>query len=218
MKRIFKWVLIIGSAAFLVCCLVFFFDNLNKLLKADDSPETSEGVEDITSINQEIKDQLLEAPWQGLRFLKNEKTWRFYALTAETREIKLGVPIQLIKIYFLDADSEIHFTWAATEIEFSGTDRTFFSDTPLEKGQLIAVQLQGDFVTQNGIFWQECDLDYCSFAQQIDSMLVLDEQGTGISNGFIRYGWLPPAYPYYGFLCWQLSTLENDIENSFSKQ
>ena len=47
----------------------------------------------------------------------------------------------------------------------------------------------------------------------IDTMLVLDDQGTGLSNGFIRYGWEPPTYPYYGFLCWLIVSGENHQEN-----
>ena len=46
----------------------------------------------------------------------------------------------------------------------------------------------------------------------IDIMLVLDDQGTRVSNGFIRYGWAPPTYPYYGFLCWQIVSAENTQE------
>jgi hypothetical protein len=38
----------------------------------------------------------------------------------------------------------------------------------------------------------------------IDSMLILDDQGTGLSNGFIKYGWEPPTYPLYGFLVWSI--------------
>jgi len=46
----------------------------------------------------------------------------------------------------------------------------------------------------------------------IDIMLVLDDQGTGVSNGFIRNGWEPLTYPYYGFLCWQIVSAENTQE------
>ena len=38
----------------------------------------------------------------------------------------------------------------------------------------------------------------------IDTTLILDDQGTGITNGFIRFGWQPPSYPMYGFLVWQI--------------
>ena len=41
---------------------------------------------------------------------------------------------------------------------------------------------------------------------------MLDDQGTGVSNGFFRNGWEPPTYPYYGFLCWQIVSAENTQE------
>jgi hypothetical protein len=38
-------------------------------------------------------------------------------------------------------------------------------------------------------------------AQMLDTMIVLNDVGTGLTNGFIRYGWEPPTYPKYGFFC-----------------
>jgi hypothetical protein len=46
----------------------------------------------------------------------------------------------------------------------------------------------------------------------IDTMLVLEDQCTGVSNGFIRNGWEPPTYPYNGFLFWQIGSAENTLE------
>lgn len=43
---------------------------------------------------------------------------------------------------------------------------------------------------------------------KIDTILTLDDKGTGITNGFIREGWQPPTYPMYGFLCWQVRLVD----------
>ena len=53
-------------------------------------------------------------------------------------------------------------------------------------------------------------------AEMIDTMIVLDDVGTGLSNGFIRYGWEPPTYPMYGFLCWQIIPADDNQENKLS--
>jgi len=44
------------------------------------------------------------------------------------------------------------------------------------------------------------------------TLLVLDDQGIGVFNGFIRNSWEPPTYPYYDFLCWQIVSAENTQE------
>jgi len=44
------------------------------------------------------------------------------------------------------------------------------------------------------------------------TLLVLDDQGTGVSKGFIRNGWEPPTYPYNGLLFWQIGSAENPQE------
>ena len=41
---------------------------------------------------------------------------------------------------------------------------------------------------------------------------MLDDQGTGVSNGFIRNGWEPPTYPYNGFQFWQIGSAEKTLE------
>ena len=79
---------------------------------------------------------------------------------------------------------------------------------------MIGVQLKGDYVTQNGVYWEDCESDYCHLAQMIDTMIVLDDVGTGLTNGFIRYGWEPPTYPMYGFLCWQIISTNDDPDKS----
>ena len=55
-------------------------------------------------------------------------------------------------------------------------------------------------------------LIYPSSPPLIDIMVVLNDQGTALSNGFICNGWEPPIYPYNGFLCWQIGSAENTPE------
>ena len=76
--------------------------------------------------------------------------------------------------------------------------------SPLQPGDLVEVAVGGDYVTQFGVYWEDCDTEFCHLAQMIDTTLILDDKGTGLTNGFIRYGWEPPSHPMYGFLCWQI--------------
>lgn len=213
MNRFLKWILIVVFLLVVVGCLGFVFVNLNASLKVDPTPIKVEVSEDVNRAKQELEDKLRNAPWQGLRFIREERTWRFYGVAGETKQIDFIQPISLVKVYYLEADGDLSFTWAATEIQFAGMPAYSLTSQPIRESQLIAVQLKGDYVTQNGVYWEDCDSDYCHLAQMIDTMLVLDDQGTGLSNGFIRYGWEPPTYPYYGFLCWQILSAENNQEN-----
>ena len=82
---------------------------------------------------------------------------------------------------------------------------------PLLPGTLVAVSLKGENVSPIGVNWEDCDSFYCRVANAVDGILILDDQGTGISNGFIRYGWEPPSFPMYGFLCWWLEPVEDPL-------
>jgi hypothetical protein len=183
--------------------------NLNALNKVTPLETGVGAAEDIPAKNRERVKKLRQAPWQGLRYLRDERTWRFYALTGETGKINLLQPMSLIKVFYLESDGNLAFTWAATEIRFQGRSAYRLAKEPLQEGQLVAIQLQGDIVNPNGVDWEDCKLEYCRIAQSIDTLLVLDDKGTGISNGFIRYGWAPPTYPLYGFLLWQIYPAEN---------
>jgi hypothetical protein len=213
MNRIFKWILICVSLLLFTGCLVFVFVNLKASKRVDPASIRVEVPEDVNQTRQEVEDKLRSAPWQGLRFIREERTWRFYGVAGETKQMDLIQPMHLVKVYYLEADGDLSFTWAATEIQFAGRPAYSLTSQPIRESQLIAVQLKGNYVTQNGVYWEDCDSDYCHLAQMIDSMLVLDDQGTGLSNGFIRYGWEPPTYPLYGFLCWQIVSAENNQDN-----
>lgn len=204
MNRFFKVFLIALSLILVIGCLVFFRNNLNTSRFIDPTPPSTD-----PSINQTIAKKLQDAPWQGLRYIRVERTWRFYGVTGETQSLDLVRPVTLIKIYYLDHKDNLRFTWAATQIQLSGQQSLPLVSQPIEEGQLIAVQLKGDYVDQNGVTWEACNSESCSLAQMIDTILVLDDQGTGISNGFIRYGWEPPTSPRYGFLCWQIEPVES---------
>jgi hypothetical protein len=209
MNHFFKAILIIVSLILFVGCLVFVFVNLNPSMKVDPTPIKVEVSEDVNRTKQELEDKLRNAPWQGLRFIREERTWRFYGVAGETKQIDFIQPFSLVKVYYLEADGDLSFTWAATEIQFVGEPVYSLTSQPIRDSQLIAVPLKGDHVTQNGVYWEDCDSNYCRLVQTIDTVLVLDDVGTGLTNGCIRYGREPPTYPYYGFLCWQIVSAEN---------
>ena len=185
MNRFLKWILIVVFLLVVVGCLVFVFMNLNASMKMDPTPIKVEVSEDVNRAKQELEDKLRNAPWQGLRFIREERTWRFYGVAGETRQIDFIQPFSLVKVYYLEADGDLSFTWAATEIQFAGMPAYSLTSQPIRESQLIAVQLKGDYVTQNGVYWEDCDSEYCHLAQMIDTMLVLDDQGpvylTGLS-------------------------------------
>lgn len=213
MNRALKWSLVIEFLLVFVACLAMILVNLNAMQKMDSPQPVVGGAQDIRRLEQEMKEQLRNAPWQGLRFLRAERAWRFYGVAAETRQINLIQPVRLVKVYYLSADGELSLTWAATEIQFPGQPVYALAAGPIQAGQLIGLQVQGEHVTQKGVFWEACPSEYCHLAERIDSMIVLDELGTGLSNGFIRHGWEPPADPLYGFLCWQIISVENTAES-----
>ncbi|MAT45465.1 MAG: hypothetical protein CL609_24315 [Anaerolineaceae bacterium] len=214
MNRFLKWILAGVFLLLLASYLVFVLVNHNAVMKVDPTSIKVEVSEDVNQKNQEIENKLRHAPWQGLRFIREERTWRFYGVAGETKQIDLIQPISLVKVYYLEADGDLSFTWAATEIQFGGKPTYSLTSHAIREGQVIGVQLKGDYVAQNGVYWEDCESDYCHLAQMIDTMIVLDDQGTGLSNGFIRYGWEPPTYPAYGFLCWQIISEEESQELS----
>lgn len=218
MNRILKWILIVVFLILATGCLAFILANLKSCVLVDPAPVKADRFDDVVRTNQEIERKLRNAPWQGLRYIREEQTWRFYGVAGETKQIDLIQPMGLVKVYYLEADGDLSFTWAATEIQFDREPIFFLTSQPIREGQLISLQLKGDYVTQNGVYWEDCDSEYCHLAQMIDTMLVLDDKGTGVSNGFIRYGWEPPTYPYYGVLCWQIIATENDQENLLTAQ
>ena len=75
---------------------------------------------DLRGQEEKVSKELLDAPWQGLRFLPTEQEWRFYGWTGETRQIKFMTTFDLIKVYYLQADGDLTFTWVTTGVEISG--------------------------------------------------------------------------------------------------
>ena len=208
MKRIRRWLIPIFLIAFSLGCLAFLFVNVNRgiTLPQQTLTPTAETV-DLRSQTERISKELLAAPWQGLRFLPKEKEWRFYGWTGETSQIEINAAYDLIKVYYLQADGDLTFTWVAIGIEILGKGYQSVALSAVHPEQLVAVRLFGKHVGQWGVDWTDCDSEYCSLASMIDTMLILDDQGTGLSNGFIQYGWEPPTYPMYGFLCWTIDPM-----------
>jgi hypothetical protein len=203
-------VLIVGGIFLLLgSCMVFMIHNLNALMVPQTAPQVADQTAESSAT---MLEQLQNAPWGGLRYLQDERTWRFYGVAGESRQIDLIYPITLIKVFYLGLHDEIGFTWVASAVEFPNQKTISITHGSLVEDQLVAVQVSGPYVGPDGVNWQACDSDYCRLAQQIDTILVLDDQGTGITNGFIRYGWTPPTYPSYGFLCWQIELLTPDSE------
>jgi hypothetical protein len=186
-------------------CLVFAFIVINSGITIQDPDQsvTSAGI-DVREKERELIDQLRTAPWQGLRFLSDEREWRFYGVAGEEREVNIIQPFRLIKVYYLQSDGDLAFTWVALGVEIPGQGYVAVGDAEIQSGDLIAVSLKGEHVFQSGVVWEDCSSEYCRLAQRIDTILILDDKGTGITNGFIREGWQPPTYPMYGFLCWQV--------------
>jgi hypothetical protein len=141
--------------------------------------------------------------------MENEKEWRFYAVAGETRHIELNYAFDVLKAYYLQANGEVAFTWAAIGVTSPQSGYLSFITMPVKSGDLISVSLKGDFVNTYGVTWEDCATEICDISRMVDTMLILDDKGTGISNGFIRFGWEPPTYPLYGFLCWQISPVDD---------
>jgi hypothetical protein len=208
--KLMKRILLVGGcvlALFGYLAFVQYVIHAGKAIPENIKPASADQV-DVRSTEQAMEMQLRAAPWQGLRFLSKEREWRFYAVAGEQRQVDLIVPFNLVKIFYLEEDGALSFTWAALGAEIPGQGYVSASSGPIQPGDLVEVALSGDYVTQNGVSWENCKSEYCREAHMIDTILILDDKGTGITNGFIRYGWEPPTYPMYGFLCWQVRLVE----------
>jgi hypothetical protein len=218
MNRKARLMTLVSLSALLVLlvCLGLALGFSGRMVKVDPAPIKDPALTPTLISETEIKTELEKAPWQGLQYLKDLNTWRFYGLTGETKQIDLIQPVSLIKVYYLGEKNTLTYTWAATEIRFPGQPAYSLAAGQLQRGQLVAVSLAGNYVDEQGVDWEKCGLEYCHFAQLVDTLIILDDQGTGLSNGFIRYGWEPPSYPYYGFLCWRI--LPVDQQNAIAAQ
>ena len=205
MIRALKFVFLLLLAALTVACVLFIGINVNRGIVVPDptAAPTAPGI-DLREQQRQMIHKLEEAPWQGLRFLTGDKEWRFYAVAGETRKVKLSAQFDLVKVYYLQADGDLDYTWAATGVEIPGQGYYSAASAPVVEGDVIEVAINGKHVAQSGVYWEDCDTEYCRLASMIDTLIVLDNEGTGLTNGFIRHGWEPPAYPMYGFLCWQI--------------
>jgi len=205
MKKILRWLLAVVLLCLTLACLAFLFVNVNRgIVVPQETPVAVEEAIDAQAQEDAMARQLKDAPWQGLRFLPKEKEWRFYGWTGETRQVKFSVPFDLIKVYYLEKDGDLTYTWVATGADIPGQGYQSVALKPVHPGQMVAVRLFGKHVSLWGVAWSECETELCSVSNLVDTMLVLDDKGTGVSNGFIRYGWLPPTYPLYGFLVWSI--------------
>lgn len=205
MKKILRWIILTLLLALACGCVSFLFINVNRgIVIPQETPAATVEAVDVQCREDVIARNLKDAPWQGLRFLPEQQEWRFYGWTGETRQIKFSVPFDLIKVYYLEKDGDLTYTWVATGAEIPGQGYRSSALKPVQSGQVVAVRLFGKHVSQWGIEWGECKSELCNLASMVDTMLVLDDKGTGVSNGFIRYGWQPPTYPFYGFLIWSI--------------
>jgi hypothetical protein len=207
-----KRILLVGGcvlAIFGYLAFVLFVVHLGRATPENPKPTSPDQV-DVRSDEKAMETQLRAAPWQGLRFLSKEREWRFYAVAGEQRQVDLILPFDLVKVFYLEEDGELSFTWAALGAEIPGQGYVSASSGLIQPGDLVEVALNGDYVTPNGVNWEDCKSEYCHEAHMIDTILILDDKGTGITNGFIRYGWEPPTYPMYGFLCWQVRLVKPD--------
>ena len=203
-RKILKWILIVLVVGLSFSCLAFLFINVNRPILQSSKSVPQIQSQDVRQDEREIVRKLSGAPWHGLRYISKAKEWRFYAVTGESRQIDLVVPFDLIKVFYLEADGGLAFTWAAAGLTIPGKGYMSVTSAPVKAGDLVEIALTGDYVFSNGVQWDLCDSEYCRLAATIDTILVLDDKGTGITNGFIRYGWEPPTWPAYGFLCWSI--------------
>ena len=192
-----------------IACFLFV---VNQGIWVDPKPDlkTNNTAVDVRTTEEDKISKLQTAPWKGLRYLPDRREWRFYALTGETRQIDLLLSYDLIKIYFLQAKGTLTYTWAATRVNIPVQGYVSTVTGTLKPDELVEVSVAGDYVTPLGVDWDACDTEFCRNAKTIDTLLILDDKGTGISNGFIRYRWEPPSSPMYGFLCWQLRPVGED--------
>ena len=77
MNRTIKWFFVSIFVLLVTGCMMFMIVNLNALSKGSPPPAGAGVGEDLAKANQEIVEKLQQAPWQGLRFIREERTWRF---------------------------------------------------------------------------------------------------------------------------------------------
>jgi hypothetical protein len=204
-KKQHRWLILSAVIVLILAGLIFLLINLNRgIFLPHEKHAAPVVVVDDHNPEQAILHHLQAAPWQGLHFIPRDKEWRFYGWTGETRRITFSVPFDLIKVYYLEADGRLAYTWVTTGVQIPGENYFSTALSPVHPGQLVAVRLFGKYVGQWGVDWNDCDSQFCHLAALIDTILVLDDEGTGLSNGFIQYGWEPPSSPMYGFLCWSI--------------
>jgi hypothetical protein len=207
-KKVFA---LLACGLFVLACPVFTYLDVNRGFQEQpmkiDAPVPAV---DVRQAEQEKVEKLRSAPWQGLRFLPDAREWRFYAIAGEKRKINLIAPFDLVRVYILQPDGHLSSTWVTEGVEIAGQGYYTAASAPVTEGDLVEVAVAGDYVYQTGVDWEACESEYCHLAQMIDTTLILDDKGTGITNGFIRYGWQPPSYPMYGFLVWQIRPYNGD--------
>jgi hypothetical protein len=214
MKTGWKIVLLCLSLCLFTGCLWFAIRNINQQIITDIPPAMATTQSTPSEGQSSVVQKLQRAPWQGLRYIREDNIWRFYGVAGESRQIDWVYPMTVRKIFYLLPDQHLTHTWVLEDVRFPEEEKDNQSTQALRVGNLVAVQLSGSYVTQDGVDWQACGTKFCKLADQLDHILVLDDQGTGISNGFIRYGWLPPLYPDYGILCWQLIPQDDIVKKS----
>ena len=209
MNKTGRWLVLFLLVPLCLACFAFVFININRgIILPEKNPQAVSEAVDLAGQEALIARRLRAAPWQGLRFLTEQQEWRFYGWTGETQRVQLTVPFDLIRVWYLEKDGDLSSTWVATGADIPGEGYRPAALSPVEPGRLVAVRLFGKHVSIWGVDWNACDSRSCRLAALADTMLVLDDQGTGVTNGFIRYGWEPPTYPLYGFLCWTIEPVE----------
>ena len=203
MKRPLVIGLIVVVVLVCLCCLVF---GVLSLLRGSQKGLSS--VEPTPVANSpmegEIVTRLDAAPWVGLRYLPEAHEWRFYAVAAEQRAIDLVAPFEVLQVYYLDPGGHLSSTWVALSVEIPGQGTFLAVSGMVHPGDMVAVSIAGDYVSRDGVNWAACPTPYCRLAENVDTLMALDDQGTGLTNAFIRTGHEPPLHPMYGFLCWQV--------------
>jgi hypothetical protein len=186
-----------------LCCLVFgVLSLLRGGQKGLSSVEPTPGAN--SSNMGEIVTRLDAAPWRGLRFLPEQSEWCFYAVAGERSSIEIVAPFDVLKVYYLEPNGALSTTWVSLGVAIPGGGYYSTASAAIQPGDLVEVAIGGPYVSQDGVDWDLCDTAYCRLAQTVDTSLVLDDQGTGLTNAFIRTGHEPPLHPMYGFLCWQV--------------
>ncbi|MFH2039174.1 MAG: hypothetical protein ABIJ65_07035, partial [Chloroflexota bacterium] len=124
----------------LMSCMSFLIGNLNALAMPVIGTQVANPIPEPTPT---VLEKLQSAPWQGLRYLEAENTWRFYGVTGESRQIDMIYPMTLIKVYYLGAQEQVFHTWVASTIVFPNQQIQSLADEGQTVGELVAVQVSG---------------------------------------------------------------------------